>query len=430
VLSDRNLQDVFGLRPQTVALWGGMIRAGGGLLTGLVLAVLALSYTQAARNTAAVRHLQDFGIFYESARQVRAGGEMYDVTLLPGADETGDHSNLNPPHFHLLVLPFTYLAPAPAFVAWLALSAAALVGSCLLVQRSLQLSTGAMLAMAGLAVAWAPMFATLLTGQVGPILLLPFTMAWYRARQKRYVEAGAWIGLCASVKPFFLLFFVYFALLRRFRAVLAAAGTLTVMFVAGLVTFGVSPHLGWIEKLATVTWGEHYMNASILGLIERSFSRAQWPATPAIEHPWIVATFWLLLAVPVAIVALVRLGRLSPDRQFLVVTITALLVSPLGWIYYGWFLLPPFAACCKSGELSTSGRALLFFAVGTLGFLIPPPVPWTILSWRDVFSTVTFGSVYSWALIAFWFASISISPTSSGPALHGLNSSTRSEVVA
>ena len=429
VLSDRNLEVVFGLRPQTVALWGSMIRAASGLLIVLVLAVLALCYAQAARNTASVRHLQDFGIFYESARQVRAGGEMYDVTRLPGADQTRDHSNLNPPHFHLLVLPFTVLPPAQAFAAWLALSGAALASSLLLIQRSLQLGPGALLAMVGVVVAWAPMFATLLTGQVGPILLLPFTLAWHRARQNRYAEAGAWIGLCASVKPFFLLFLVYFALLRQFRAVFAAAGAVITMFVAGIATFGIAAHRAWIDKLAAVTWSEHYLNASILGLIERSFSRAQWPGTPAIDHPWIVTALWLLVAVPVAIVALVRLRQLQRDRQFLVVTITALLLSPLGWIYYGWFLLPPLAASCKSGELTTSGRALLLLGIGTLGFLVPPPVPWTVLHWREIFSTVTFGSVYSWGLIALWFAAISTAPASSGPAVRDSTPSSRAEVV-
>jgi hypothetical protein len=201
------------------------------------------------------------------------------------------------------------------------------------------------------------------------------------------------------------------------------------MFVAGIAAFGVAAHRAWIDKLATVTWGEHYLNASILGLIERSFSRAQWPGTPAIDHPWIVTALWLLVAVPVAIVALLRLRRLQPDRQFLVVTITALLLSPLGWIYYGWFLLPPLAASCKSGELTKSGRGLLLLGIGILGFLVPPPVPWTILSWREIFSTVTFGSVYSWALVALWLAAISIAPSASGPAVRDLTTSSRAEVV-
>ena len=407
MLSDHTLEVIFGLRPRTVALWGSVIRAGGGLLMVLILAVLASSYLQAARNTAAVRHLQDFGIFYESARHVRTGGDMYEVTRLPGDSETRDHSNLNPPHFHLLVLPFTYLPPTPAFVAWLALSAVTFAGSMVLVQRSLQLGVAEMIALIAVAIAWAPMFATLLTGQVGPILLLPFTIAWYRARQGRHWEAGAWLGLCASVKPFFLLFLVYLALLGRFRAMLAAMLAIALMFLVGVIAFGIAPHFAWIEQLATVSWAEHYLNASILGLIERSFSRAQWPQTPTIEHPWLVGALWLTIAVPVAAATLLRVRGLARDRQFLLIMSTALLVSPLGWIYYGWFLLPPFAGSCKSGVLPASTLTLALIGTAILGFLVPPPIPYAILSWRDVFSTVTFGSVYSWSLIALWIVAMS-----------------------
>lgn len=407
MLSDRRLQGIFGLRSHTVALWGGIIRASGGLLVCLILAVLALSYVQAARNTAAVRHLQDFGIFYESARKARTGGDMYEITRLPGAVETRNHSNLNPPHFHLLVLPFTYLPPAPAFAAWLALSAAALVGSMVLMQRSLQLGARTMLAIGAVAIASAPMFATLLTGQVGPLLMVPFTLAWYRTRQGRDVEAGAWIGICASVKPFFLLFLLYFALRRRFRAVLAAAMALAAMFAVGVVAFGEAAHRAWLEQLATVTWAEHYLNASILGLIERSLSRAQWPQTPAIQWPWLAGLLWILVAVPVALATAARVRHLAHDRQLLLVTIAALLLSPLGWIYYGWFLLPPLVATVKSGELPASGMTLLLLGVGIAGFLVPPPLPWTVLARRDVVWTVTFGSVYSWSLIALWLAAMS-----------------------
>ena len=93
--------------------------------------------------------------------------------------------NLNPPHFHLLLWPLTAFAPTTAFTIWMALSAVALLASLMLVSTSLRLGGWAIASLLAVSYASPAMFATVLTGQVGAMLLLPFTLAWMGVRRRQ-----------------------------------------------------------------------------------------------------------------------------------------------------------------------------------------------------------------------------------------------------
>lgn len=414
MVSDRTLETTFGMRPHAVALWGDAIRAVSTMVTCLVLAGLTVVYTQTVKNTVTIRHLQDFGVFYESARMARSGVDLYGEAELKEADprldggrsrqaDTRRHWNMNPPHFHLLIWPFTFLDPTRAFAVWLVVSVAALIGSLALVSRNLRLHGWPVFVLCAMVAASASMFATLMTGQVGLVLLVPFTLAWLRARQKRDAEAGAWIGVCASVKPFLLLFVLYFALVRRARAVRMASLTVVAMFAAGLAVYGLQAHRAWFGQLSSVTWAEHYMNASVLGLVERTLSTSEWQQLPIVDWPWLVGPIWVVLVGALGVAALWRVRSIpNVDRQFLLVTLTALLLSPLGWIYYLWFLLPPLAASLSAGEVAGTAWRRGLLGVGLAGLLVPPPLPWMSLRWAHGLGTATVGSIYGWALIALW----------------------------
>ena len=66
----------------------------------------------------------DFGKFYLSVQQFRHGVSLYapnEATLIPlSKDVSREFLNLNPPHFHLIVLPFAFLPEGIAYLAWLA----------------------------------------------------------------------------------------------------------------------------------------------------------------------------------------------------------------------------------------------------------------------------------------------------------------------
>jgi hypothetical protein len=67
-------------------------------------------------------HMNDFGKFYYAARLFLDGPNMYEpspATFIPvGPKAVHVFLNLNPPHFHLLVLPLSVLPVETAGVIW------------------------------------------------------------------------------------------------------------------------------------------------------------------------------------------------------------------------------------------------------------------------------------------------------------------------
>jgi alpha-1,2-mannosyltransferase len=400
MLSDRTLETRFGMAPRTIALRGDAIRAISTALVVLLTAALTIVYVRTVQSTIAVRHLQDFGIFYDSAVSLGHGGDP-SVRRGPSIDGSPGIPNLNPPHFHLIIWPFTWMPPAAAFVAWVIASLAALVISLVIISRQLQLRGWGVALLVAFAYLWTPMVATLLTGQVGLVLMLPFTLAWASARSQRFVTAGGWLGACASVKPPLLLFIPYLAVTRRLRAAASASIVCIALLLVGVALAGVAAHREWIRNLMSVTWIEHYMNASLLGWLERSLSTGEWQQRPVADLPGLIRPLWLAISGVIAVVTLWRVTQMpSVDRQFLLVTLAALLISPVSWIYYLWFLLPALAARLASSAPLSRVR-LLLIGIAVAGLLVPPSVPWMAARISGP-ATLTIGSIYALSLALLW----------------------------
>jgi hypothetical protein len=165
---------------------------------------------------------------------------------------------------------------------------------------------GSIVAVSTFLYAVSPTATTLLTGQVGLVLLLPFTIAWASARQHRYVSAGAWIGICASGKPFFLLFVPYFAVRRQAGAAVASLVPVVVLFGIGVAYYGVYAYRIWIDDLGSVTRAEHDLTASVLGFAERTLSISEWQQVPVVHAPKIVAPLWVTLCASVSVATFSR----------------------------------------------------------------------------------------------------------------------------
>ncbi len=404
MVSDETLRTVFGMSPPVVRLWGNLIRGLSALVVCLVLAALTLAYVDTVRQTIALRHFQDFGVFYESALGHVVGPDTASQLPWHGVPRS---PNLNPPHFNFVIVPFTWLEPTPAFAAWLLASAVLLVASLVLISRSLMLGAWGIFALSVFALAAVPMVSTLMSGQVGLFLLLPFTLAWVAARQDRQASAGAWLGLCASIKPFFLLFSVYFVLTHQRRAAVASLVPVGALFVAGLAYYGADPYRLWLDHLSSVTWAEHYMNASVLGFVERTFSTTEWQQVPIADWPKLVWPLWAALCAVVATVTLVRVRvGADVDRQFLLLTTAALLLSPLGWTYYFWFLLAPAVAVVVSGDVGRDRWRRVLMLLGLIGALVPPRVPWEALQLGSGLGTATIASLYFWVIVALWVVAV------------------------
>ena len=368
----------------------------------------------------------DFGKLHASVRAYLAGRDMYDLgpaTLSPVRGMGGDilhyiqFLNLNPPHFHLILLP---LAPLPgrwALLVWGIVSLGCLGLSLRLMVREAgvvltpwrwRLAALALLSFAGLG-------AVAVTGQVSFVLLLPMTLAWISMRKRSWAEAGVYLGLVMSVKPFLGIFLPYLVLRRRFDALGAALGTAAAAFLLGLGVFGWDAHRAWIAGLSAVSWEWVAMNASLLGFLKRVLAPSAYFA-PLLDAPGLIWPAWLLLSAAIAVVSFTIAATDSSDcavdRSFGVLLLAALLISPLGWTYYWWLALGPMVALVAAWDPLAQGTSLSSTARWRRGLLLVAvpglvwPLPATVAFQPNPWATVLTGSAYFWATLALWGALI------------------------
>jgi hypothetical protein len=199
--------------PAPRARWFGLDRQL--LLRSGLFAVAMAAIGQAALGFLINAPLTDFAKFYFTATAFWRGEEMYapaPATSIPhqtldGSKVEIDGLNMNPPHFHFLVLPLIWLSPKLAYLAWILIGAAG-VGLAYWnirqafpdIDRSWFQQLVWILFLGG-----TPTHCLIGLGQVTWILVLPATMLWLSARQERWKTCGLCLGVLCALKPFFLI---------------------------------------------------------------------------------------------------------------------------------------------------------------------------------------------------------------------------------
>jgi hypothetical protein len=381
----------------------------------------------------------DFGRMYTSTALFVEGRDMYSWTRAAPAQLEEDLSidlyNMNPPHFHLLLLPFTLLHnPDYAFVLWWALSGCCLFHCCkwTLAELDVELTPTRRQRVLVLTLAFSGSTAMIYTAQLSFVLLVPITAMWLAARRGQWGRAGALLGLVLSVKPFLGVLLAYFLWHRRWRAALTCLAVACLCFAAGLLVFGWSNHVSWQERLATSeSWAWLPMNASLMGMLTRTFTESVWYVPLA---PLPAGTVWLMWLVIGGALGLLTLAATSGgasaeavDQDFSLLLASSVLFCPLGWLYYLWLALPPTAALLSRGwPLGTVlprtrwSRGLLgvmllafvwpmvltrLFQPDLLGSHRPSSLPPIGAGWPfppQSLATVSIGNIYFWGLLAMW----------------------------
>jgi alpha-1,2-mannosyltransferase len=406
MVSDRTLR-VFLRSDAAVAVAGDLVRVAVGLAVVLLVAFWVVFYAALVRAMVTENHLNDFGKFYYATKAFLSGGDMYGPTI---ATETVLDSkttirllDMNPPHFHLLILPLARFTPEQALILWGVVGLIALVASIKLIARELGVRwtvAGAIWTLLAV-VAFAATGTTIVTGQLTFVILLPMTLAWIAARRNRWTRAGIWLGVAASVKPFLGVFLVWLLLRGRIRAAAAFIGAAGACTVAGLIVFGWRSYAGWLGALSSVTWHWSPMNVSVTGLLARTFSGSAF-FRPLVDAPSVVQPLGAAIGFVVAVVSLVILsrgeGEAEVDRGFAGLMLAALLAAPLGSVYYWWFAVGPALALWWSSRrgLSPARYVLLWIALPGLVW----PVVFTNL-WSDhQWAGLTIGSIYTWSTVS------------------------------
>ena len=328
----------------------------------------------------------DFALFWETVERVRGGLPMYGP-LTTGSRVWLAGPNYNPPHFYLLVAPFTVLPFAAGFVLWTLTGLACALYAARRTLRTLNLRAhGDAVLLGGLVLANATLASTLRAGQLSLFLALPVCLAWIAAREQRWTHTGLWIGLAASVKPFLLIVGPYLLLTRRWRAAFAMTFAGITAFALGAALFGPHSLRDWIGVLDAPRMDAHFHNASFAALLIRGFGSRLLPATEVLAAAGTLAT--------VVIAARSR----DTDHAWLTLLTGSLFWSPLGWIYYGWILMPPLFALAVTRRLAPLGCGWVLL------WLWPPYTP-SLATARPIVAT-TIGSIYTWGLMLLWVGEV------------------------
>jgi hypothetical protein len=403
------------------SLRGDLLRIAGAVFLVAIAALWITHYANLGRMMYAGLQMNDFGKFYYSAGAFLAGADMYGATpatSIPVEDGDKQFWNLNPPHFHFLILPLALLTPWWALSAWALLNIAGLAVSVGAISRELEIRwtywRGLWL-LFGLVVCSAT-GAIVFTGQFTFLLMVPVTLAWVAARRGRWSHAAVWAGVAASVKPFLGVLGLIFLVKKEFRPAAVMGGTIAAAFAAGLLVFGSDAHIAWLARLRDVDWAWASMNGSIAGLLSRAFSDNPLYAS-VLDAPSVVRAGFLVSACAVGGVTAWSLWRTPADQGvdygFAGLLLAGQLISPLGWIYYLWILLGPMWALLRVWERDAAGPRVWALALAVPGLICPVSL---VLFWRhEPWATPMIGSIYTWSTLLLWGAVV-ISATS-GPSL-------------
>jgi hypothetical protein len=325
----------------------------------------------------------DFGIFFSTAVCLsNSNCEPYPVPPRP-------FPNLNPPHFHWLVMPLVGVDVETAFRLWLLISAAAVAVSAVRTLRSLGITIRPLAAAAGtLAVLLSSVgWGTIGHGQVYPLLMWPVTEAWLAARSSRWHRAAGLLALGATVKPLLLLPLAWLGW-QRPRTLATAAAVVLLVFGIGASVFGVEAYRGWYRHLGMAGPSGHWSDGSISSLLAHTFTRTPW-LEPIIVAPFLVWPAWAGLSVLLLVDIQRWTPRASIDARWLGVLAAALLISPRGWVSTAWLLMGPAMAVA----LRARWRAPEMLLAAALLML---PVTVTQAGQPNSVLTLLNGSIYTW----------------------------------
>jgi hypothetical protein len=294
--------------------------------------------------------------------------------------------NLNPPS--LIALIFAPLARLPlqgAAVSWTLLGLIAVGASMRVIARELDLSHRATIVLASLLMILPGSTFTWVAGQVTWLLLYPTTLAWRAYRHGRDLAAGLWLTPLIAAKPFFLVALVPLGII----VALAAGFSAALVSAASIPVTGWELWVHWFGLSGDVRWLAEPVNASLPGTIARFLATDRTTPVGLRDFGGLSLGVWLL-ALVIAIGCGILIPRARSDAKWLVALLGAIIVSPLGWLYY----LPLCAPAAIAYWRTRPVPALLWaqFAPFVFASLIREP------QWAYALAA----SWYCWGLLAVW----------------------------
>jgi hypothetical protein len=303
----------------------------------------------------------DFLAYHQAARRVLDGARLYDPSVL----QTGGFGLFYyPPPFVLLILPFGLLPATAATWVWLALSVAMLVAgiAILPVRATVRWAT---LLLAGLS--W-PVAYALKLGQVGPLLVLLFAIAWRWLDRPAALGASGAVGAIVKIQPGIIL--AWALLTRRFTAVIVGAGIL--VGACAIATIALGGIRVWQDYVALLR------NVSDPITTPHNFTPGAVAYQAGVPVAF-AAALQLVSSAVVVILVLATIARTPPDVSLLVAIVASQLLSPVLWDHYAMLLLLPVAWLLERRRWWAAGIPLVTSAA-TL-FVNLPAAIYPVMFW-------------------------------------------------
>jgi hypothetical protein len=303
------------------------------------------------------------------------------LDAMPEAIRLCLHPNLNPPFFIALTTPLALLDYPQALWVWSLASIISGIWALMLIFKSDALPTASATTktLIGLAFfAYFPTFANSSYGQLTLFLLLDVTLAWLALRNGKNRAAGCWLGVAASIKPFFGLFLIALLIGRNWRAVSGFIATCGVSFLMGGLLAGFSTYNSYLTILNKVNWLATAWNGSYAGFFIRFFggpANKAWIDAPMLAQG--LPAVCSIATVGVLAVVIFKLAKSSGRKLYadalVALTIPAmLLISPLGWNYYFPLLIISFVVIWNLTADLPNGRICRLVLIAVTIPTIPP----------------------------------------------------------
>lgn len=212
-----------------------------------------------------------------------------------------------------------------------------------------------------------PLVKNYVLGQVQTFISLMFAGALYLWLSGREKSSGALLGLICLIKPQYALVLIWFALRRRFSALLTGSAVLLLGLSAATMVFGWREQLAYLDVLRYIAkHGESYFpNESFNGFLNRLLfngSNLRWTADSFAPYsPLIYVATVISSAALVGVAVFHRFGK--PHRSSVldlcVISLTATVASPVAWEHHYGILLPIFAYLAGSSSAARNKGLLV-----------------------------------------------------------------------
>lgn len=325
----------------------------------------------------------DLDVYRQGAQTVLDGGSLYDAKLLGQMDYTYT------PISTVMFMPFAAMSFAAARIVWTVGILLALYLTIMVSFRSLGHETTWRLRVVAMSLVsvmmlMEPVRTTIWYGQINVFLMLLIiadlarrSSPSGRSRMRRTVPLGLPTGIAAGIKLTPLLFVVYLAAVRKWRA----AGAVLVGFAATIVVGAVVlPRESWSY------WTDKLFDANRVGApqtVGNQSARGALANLIGSDHPNVV--LWLAVAGAAFVIGLyAAVLAHRHGRELLAISLlgmTSCVVSPVSWGHHWvWFVPLVIIAIDLVADASRPAIQRMLVAAGLLaGFL-------TVFAWRTHFA--------------------------------------------